>query len=203
MSLKIQIQISQEYLRYSQEYLKYLRITGVILLFNKLTVSIIPHYSTTIPVRKDGNEFWPRAQKNLLEAQAECSTSAFSLDPPAFPGTASGLSGQSTLCCNGKVSSRVKLGLVRRVREDWGWGEAGRERCCDADQLLSGPWETSDDPTFLSSRPSACPDARCHVPARITDLNRMKQWGQILATEIYLQSINSLLVPAEFLKKNS
>lgn len=58
---------------------KYLRATGVILLFNKLTVSIIPHYSTTIPVRKDGYEFWQRAQENLLEAQEEMS--CFSLQP--------------------------------------------------------------------------------------------------------------------------
>lgn len=183
---------------------KYLQATGVILLFIKLTVSIIPHYSTTIPVRKDGDEFWQRAQENLLEAQEEMP--CFSLQPWFHSFSRNCLWAYLDRALRAAMARSTQELNLARSGECWvgvGGGGAGSERCCDADQLFSGPWETSHDLTLLSSRPSACPDARCHVTARITDLNRMKQWGQILATEIYHQSINPLLIPDEFLKKNT
>lgn len=115
-----------------------------------------------------------------------------------------------TVCaCKGKVSSRVKFGWARRVLgrdlRSCGEGEGGSKQRgdWDADQLFSGPWETSDDLTLLSSSRFACPDARCHVAVRITCLNRMKQWNKSqLLTELS-PSINLLLIHAKSLQKKS
>lgn len=182
---------------------KYLWATGVTLLFNKLTGSIIPHYSTAIPVQKDANELWQRAQENVLEAQEEMS--CFSLQPwfHSF----------SMNCLGAYLDRALPAAMARSTQElnlarsgacwgNWGWGGAGRELlwCWPAVPRALRDFRWPDPPLL-----QALCLSWCQMPCDCKD--HRFTWGetvgQILATEIHHQNSNSLLIPAEFLKKNS
>ena len=106
---------------------------------------------------------------------------------------------------HGNVNSRVKFGQVRRVLgsslRNLRGGQTVRGDC-DPAQLFSGPWETSDDLTLLSSGCFCLFWWQVPGAVRITDLSGMKQQNKSWLLMELPPSINSLLMHAESLKTN-
>lgn len=126
---------------------RYLWAAGIILFFSKLTESIAPHYSTTLPAQ--GERKWVPARLRKTCRTPGKQFSQFSLECHSFSMNCLWwvYLGRAPCAGDGEVSSRVTVGQVRRGLgnnwRNWRWG-GGRgtvmlARCSQALAWPSSP----------------------------------------------------------------